>query len=144
MAVNGNCRTTLPINPKCPRWRPLSFIDCLPSSEHRISFFFFGFSLIYEVKSVVINLWSLIIFVCSATVDDCLLTCRDRKNSCFIILFFLMPFLNWIYGTNTVLWYILLMWYKNPYRVRRFWPTPSEGYYKGNNSTFPKNSSEKS
>ena len=47
---------------------PHYFLDCLPSSERQICFFFFGFSLIVEV-SVVINLF----FVCSATVDYCLL-----------------------------------------------------------------------
>ena len=64
MAVNGNCRTTFPMNPNSV------LAECLPSSERQICFFFFGFSLIFEVVSVVIDLF----FVCSATVDYCLLT----------------------------------------------------------------------
>ena len=42
---------------QCPGWRSHSFLDCLPSSECQICFFFFGFWLIFEVVSVVIDLF---------------------------------------------------------------------------------------
>ena len=54
----------------------LFFKDCLPSSESRICFFFFGFSLIFEVVSVVIDLF----FLCSVVEDYRLLTALKRPG----------------------------------------------------------------